>query len=349
MNKGWSRALTIAGVVLAGIVLVLIIAWVAMRRGDIPYTKLEAKYGTPASRYVDLPGGLHVHYEDQGNPKGPTVVLVHGFFVNLDTWTPWVKRLGNDYHIVTLDLPGHGLTRAPSGYHPSVDGYVKTLDDFATAEHLGKFVLGGSSMGGNIAWRYALAHPERLNGLILVDAGGWPDAKPHIEALKIMGSPFGRFLARNLDQTKRVHDAMMQAYGDDKFVTEELVTKYTELARAPGHREAIVELAVAMGNGTEGYATADKLSAIRTPTLVLQGEKDRLVPAASASKFAAAIPGSRLIVYPGLGHVVQEEDPDRTASDVRAFLKSLQPAARKPPTSTKAANSGRNPNTTIFY
>ena len=347
------KTLKIAGVVLAGIVLVLIIAWVAMRRGDIPYSKLEAKYGSASSQYVDLPGGLHVHFRDQGNPKGPVVVLVHGFFVNLDTWTPWVTRLGDNDRIITLDLPGHGLTRAPKGFHPTLAGYVQTLDAFVGAEHFGKFTLGGSSMGGDVAWRYALAHPGKLNGLILVDAAGWPDTRPEaqhgLKTIQALRSPFGRFLARNLDATKRVHDAFMEAYGDPKFVTEELVTKYTELGRAPGHRDAIIDLSLGLGRGGEGYATPDKLAAIRVPTLILQGEKDRLVPASSASQFAAAIKGSRLIVYPGLGHIVQEEDPDRTASDVRAFLKALQPAPKKAPTSTKAANMNRNPNTTIFY
>ncbi|HWE46482.1 MAG TPA: alpha/beta hydrolase [Caulobacteraceae bacterium] len=347
--KTW---LTFGGAVLAGIVLVLIIAWIAMRRGDIPYAKLEAKYGGASSHYVDLLGGLHVHYRDQGNPKGPTVVLVHGFFVNVDTWKPWTKRLGNDYRIITLDLPGHGLTRAPDDYHPTLAGYVKTLDDFATAEHLGKFTLGGSSMGGDIAWRYASAHPEHLNGLILVDAAGWPDPRPQADraqATKALQSPIGRFLATHLDATKHVHDALLLAYADPKFVSEEKVMKYTELNRAPGHRAAIVDLA--LDAGKEGYATPEKLAAIHVPTLILEGEKDQLVPPVSASRFAAAIPGSRLIVYPGLGHVIQEEDPDRTSSDVRAFLKSLQPAAKKvvAATSTKAANAGRNPNTTIFY
>ena len=352
MGQGWQKWAKIAGAVLAGIVLLLIIVWVAMQRADIPYAKLEAKYGTAASRYVDLPGGIHMHYQDQGNPKGPTLVLVHGFFVNLDTWQPWVKRLGNDYRIITLDLPGHGLTRAPKGYHPSRSGYVQTLDDFVSAEHLGKFTLGGSSMGGDIAWRYAVAHGDKLNGLILVDAAGWPDPRPQgdqVKATKALSSPLGRFLATHLDATKKVREAMLLAYANPKFVTEEQVAKFTELNRAPGHRAAIVDLAT--DGGKDGFATPDALAAITVPTLILEGDKDQLVPPVNASKFASAIKGSRLILYPGLGHVVQEEDPDKTAADVRAFLKSLQPAPKKPaaPTATKASNAGRNPNTTIFY
>ena len=96
-------------------------AWVLLQRPAIPFATLEARYANPASRYMDLPGGLHVHYRDQGNPKGPPIVMVHGFSASLHTWEPWVARLGKDYRIVTLDLPAHGLTRAPATYVTSMD------------------------------------------------------------------------------------------------------------------------------------------------------------------------------------------------------------------------------------
>jgi pimeloyl-ACP methyl ester carboxylesterase len=347
MGKYWK----IAGAVLAVLVLVLVIAFVALRRGDIPYAKLEAKYGSAQSHYVDLPGGFHVHYRDQGNPKGPALVLVHGFFVSLDTWEPWVKRLGGDYRVVTLDLPGHGLTRAPAGYHPTLAGYVKLLDDFANAEHLDHFVLGGSSMGGDVSWRYAIAHPEKLNGLILVDSAGWPDNRPEaqqgIKQLQFLKSPFGRFLGMNFDQTARIRAGFADTYADQKLVGEELVRKYAELGRAPGHRAAIIDLAT--GFGSEGFATPDKLAAIKTPTLILEGAKDKLIPPSAAAQFASGIHGSRLILYPNVGHMPQEEASDASAADVRTFLKSIEPAKKAPNKSIKSAAQEKNPNTTIFY
>ena len=75
-----------------------------------------------------MPGGLHVHYRDQGRPDGPALMMVHGFSASLDAWEPWVARLKGDYHIVTLDLPGHGLTRALTGYAASIDGYTDIVD-----------------------------------------------------------------------------------------------------------------------------------------------------------------------------------------------------------------------------
>src|SRR5665213_2048500 len=76
-------------------------------KGDLPYRVLEAKYATPASRFADLPGGLHVHYRDQGDPQAAhTLVLVHGFAASLQAWEPWVARLTPQYRVISLDLPG---------------------------------------------------------------------------------------------------------------------------------------------------------------------------------------------------------------------------------------------------
>src|SRR5688572_11006361 len=86
---------------------------------DIPYETLEARYASRASRYADLPGGLRVHYRDEGPRDAPAIILIHGFSASLHAWEPWRDRLADRYRIVTLDLPGHGLTRAPGDYAPS--------------------------------------------------------------------------------------------------------------------------------------------------------------------------------------------------------------------------------------
>ena len=141
--------------------------------GDIPYEELEARYGGPASRYVDLEDGLRVHYRDEGNPEAEvTLVMAHGFAASLHAWEPWVERLKDDYRLVSLDLPGHGLTRAPEGYQSSPEGQVAVVDALAAELGLPPFVLAGNSMGGGVAWRYALAHPQKVRALVLVNAAG---------------------------------------------------------------------------------------------------------------------------------------------------------------------------------
>lgn len=290
---------------------------------DIPYAKLEAKYASPASQFMDLPGDLRVHYRDQGPRDAPVVVLVHGFAASLHAWEPWVARLP-DYRVVTLDLPGHGLTRAPDDFAPSTDRSVAVVDQVAARLGLPPFVLGGNSMGGGVAWNYALKHPDRLRGLVLVDAAGWPMPGERREGsplvFKLLANPVGRTMLRNVDPALMAEKGLKQAYLDESLVTPELVTRYVELARAPGHRAILTG---GRGGRAASTVTPDTFRAIKVPTLVMTGEQDSIIPAAHSRGLAGAIPGAVLVTYPDGGHVPMEQLPDRSAADLRKFLATL--------------------------
>jgi pimeloyl-ACP methyl ester carboxylesterase len=302
-------------------------AWLsACTARDIPYAKLEAKYASPASRYMDLPDGLRIHYRDQGPRDAPVVVLVHGFSASLHAWEPWVARLP-DYRVISLDLPGHGLTRAPADYVPSTGRSVAVVDQLTARLGVQRFVLGGNSMGGGVSWNYALSHPQKLAGLVLVDAGGWPSTeKPKGQPMvfKLLANPVGRWALRNADPKLMAEKGLKQAYGDEALVTPAVVTRYVELARAPGHRAILTG---GRGGPPGPKVTPETFKAITAPTLVMVGEKDQVIPAENSRKLAGAIPGAKLVVYPEGGHVPMEQLPDKSAADLRAFLASL-PAAR---------------------
>jgi pimeloyl-ACP methyl ester carboxylesterase len=294
---------------------------------DIPYAKLEAKYASPASRYMDLPGGLRVHYRDQGPRDAPVIVLVHGFSASLHAWEPWVARLP-DYRVISLDLPGHGLTRAPADDVPSTDRSVAVVDQVTSRLGVQHFVIGGNSMGGGVSWNYALKHPDKLDGLVLVDAGGWPSSerpKGQPMVFKLLANPVGRWVLRHADPRLMAEKGLKQAYEDETLVTPAVVTRYVELARAPGHRAILTG---GRGGPPGAKVTPETFKSITVPTLVMVGEKDQVIPADNSRKLAGAIPGARLVVYPEGGHVPMEQLPDKSAADLRAFLAGLKkPAA----------------------
>ena len=103
-------------------ILGVVAAWLKLRGPDIPYATLEAKYTNSASHFVDLPGGFYVHYQEEGDPGLPLLVLLHGFGDSFTSWEGWVRELKPKFHVISVDFPGHGLTRAPQGYLISSDG-----------------------------------------------------------------------------------------------------------------------------------------------------------------------------------------------------------------------------------
>lgn len=299
---------------------------------DIPYATLQARYELPGGQYYEPSPGLRIHYLDEGLRSGPTLVLVHGFAASVHAWRPWVERLKNRYHLISLDLPGHGLTEAPKGYRASLDGDGDLVADLATLLGADRFVLIGNSMGGAVAWDYALRHPERLDGLVLVDSAGWPGKSgasgPPPIVFALISNPLGRAIAKLLNPRDLAKGGLQSAYLDPALVTDELIGRYADLALAPGHRDILLTMKSQPGQ----RVTAQSFSAIATPTLVMAGEQDKIIPVAQSRAIAAAIPGARLVIYAAGGHVPMEQLPDASAADLVAFLETLPVAlATTPP------------------
>lgn len=294
-------------------------AWFEFRSPDIPYEMLEAKFADDDSRFVDLPGGLHVHYQDEGHASLPPLVLLHGFGDSYTTWDGWVRELGGHFRIIRLDFAGHGLTRAPCDYVLRGDALAEFVDAFAARLDLPQFAMAGSGMGGSVAWQLALRHPARINALILVDAAGFPNEQPPATLpfdYRIARFWLGRVLLRNIDNRPLIDDLLKADVYDKSVITPALVDRWAELQRAPGHREILMTA----DPTTLNSASAPVLQYLQAPTLVITGDSDVVVEPASARKLAAAIPGAKLIVYPHVGHLPQIEIPQRSAADVAAFL-----------------------------
>jgi pimeloyl-ACP methyl ester carboxylesterase len=313
----------VLGIIVGILVVLLAAAWLKLRGPDIPYETLEAKYTDSASRFVDLPGGFHVHYQDEGAAALPLLVLLHGFGDSYTGWDGWVHALSGKFHVISLDFPGHGLTRAPEGYQLTGEGLADLLDAFADQLKLPKFAVAGNSMGGGVAWQFAVRHPQRINALVLVDAAGFPNEKPPGEtplAFKILRYAIGRAFLRNIDNRPLIDQGLKTDVYDKSVITPAFVDRWAEFQRAPGHRAILMSL----NPGAFATASAAALHDINVPTLILHGESDPLIELASARKFAAAIPGSKLVTYPQVGHLPQIEIPDRSTGDVADFLQTMR-------------------------
>ncbi|MGR4891338.1 alpha/beta fold hydrolase [Sphingopyxis sp. LARHCG72] len=305
-----------------GILLALVAGFLLLLTPDTDRDEMIAKYGGPNAAFVAGPAGQRIHYRDQGSRDGPAIILLHGSNASLQTWEPLVQRLGGTYRIVTLDLPGHGLTGATPDRDYGADGMMDAVDVVAAKLGLDHFILGGNSMGGWVAWRYALAQPARVDALLLIDAAGMPlrkgEKRPESNVgFRVLEYPFGRWLATRVTPRMLVEQSLRGSLEKQAIVDDAMIDRYWELLRFPGNREATV-LRARMDREP---AMAAHVGAIKAPTLILFGDRDRLINPSAAQTFHERIAGSEVVLLADIGHLPMEEAPDATATAIADFLK----------------------------
>jgi pimeloyl-ACP methyl ester carboxylesterase len=326
VKKTFLKVARIAGVVVVGL---LAIAALVLIRPDISFDHLQQKYGAQADNYMQMPDGVLVHFRDEGPRGGPTLVLVHGFTASLIDWDTWAEVLTKRYRVIRLDLPGHGLTLSPAGYQVSLDHHADLIDALTTRLNAPRFVLVGNSMGGGVAWNFAIRHAGRLDGLVLEDAVGWPQPKGAPGNPSLPSNPMARAVLRNIDMKPLFGPALKSVLLDPTLVTPAMIDRYANFARAPGHRDILL-----LGPGAPSQTTVADLGQIKAPTLIMHGEQDKLVPFADGQAFAHAIQGAVLVAYPDVGHAPMQQIPGRSANDLDRWLRTkvwLAPAGAADP------------------
>ena len=317
MTRLWVRGLLL---VLAGAVFFGLIGLVMSWAPDQPVDELKVRWARPPSRFIEI-NGMQVHLRDEGPHDDPApIVLLHGTSASLHTWDGWAVALRDKRRVIRFDLPGFGLTGPNRQNDYSTETYVTFVR--AVLDKLGvqRFVVAGNSLGGQIAWSVAAAMPDRVAGLVLVDASGYPfelltTPQSIPIGFRIAAIPGLRLLSEYTLPRGLVESSVRSVYGDPSKVTPELVDLYSAMARREGNRKAL-------GRRIDQGYTGDValLKGIKAPTLILWGGKDRLAPMEFARWFARDIPGAKLVVFDDLGHVPQEEDPARTVAEVKRFL-----------------------------
>ena len=307
---------------LIGLLLILSAAALALSRApDWPVQALVARWAPAPSDFVEVKGQL-VHLRDEGPRDDPLpIVLVHGTAASLHTWEGWVRALKGQRRVITFDLPGFGLTGPFAGqYTPDDyrgDTYAGFVLDLLDALKIDRVVLGGNSLGGEVAWRTAYAAPQRVAALVLVDAAG-PAFTPVEVPLGFQLSrvPLLNRLSEWTLPRPLVQQSVVSVYGDPSKVTPALVDRYFELTLREGNRRALRLRMQGLVNGEH----AERIATLKQPTLILWGGRDRLIPPATGQLFKQQIAGSQLVVFEELGHVPQEEDPVRSVAPVKVFL-----------------------------
>lgn len=288
---------------------------------DADPAALRARYVTPADRFVTAEPGLTVRVRDEGPRDAPAVLLIHGSSSSLEDWDGWARALVPTHRVVRYDQPGHGLTGPDPRDRYTMADMARVAGKVADAAGLERFVIGGNSMGGAVAWTYAAAHPDRLAGLILVDAAGAPDnaATSVPIGFRLAASPLASPIVRWVTPAPLIRSSVENTFGEPSQVTPALVERFRDMLLMPGNRRA-TRVRAALERAP---ATVQQMASITVPTLIVWGARDRLIPPKGAQWFDQALTNSRLAVLPTAGHLPMVERPVESVRPVLAFLASL--------------------------
>ncbi|MBA8825182.1 pimeloyl-ACP methyl ester carboxylesterase [Saccharopolyspora lacisalsi] len=274
--------------------------------------------------HVEFPAGK-IRYHRAGS-GGPAVVLLHGGGVDngLLSWRHAVPTLAVDHRVYIPDLPGQGGStgwRGRANQRTLEEVLRWLLDTWGVHEA----VLVGLSLGGSVATGFALRHPHRVRGLVLVDAGGLQHRMHHHLAHYL------------LTRTRFVDSAVAKTLGLHRSLTRSFLTRgvLADTDQVPGMEEVLGEVHAEIRNRKSVFTDWQRdaigrramkvnhlpqLERLRCPTMLVHGERDTVVPVSVAREAAGAIPGSKLRVISGAGHWPNRERPNEFNALLREFV-----------------------------
>jgi pyruvate dehydrogenase E2 component (dihydrolipoamide acetyltransferase) len=261
----------------------------------VPAEDAEAE-ATPVYQFVETAAGT-LRYARRG--EGPqTVVLVHGFGGDLDTWLFNIDALAAKATVFALDLPGHGQSTKRLN-DPSLAGLAQALAGFMDALGLARAHLVGHSMGGAIALKLARAEPGRIASLALIGSAG---LGPEIDTAYIDG-----FTAAT--SRRELKPLLEKLFADPGLVNRKLVDDVLRYKRLDGVAEVLAALSQDLfPGGRQREIFGPEIAALTVPVLAITGAEDRIIPAAHSSALG---PPARVEIIAGAGHMVQMEKANR--------------------------------------
>ncbi|WEH13127.1 alpha/beta hydrolase [Streptomyces sp. VNUA24] len=263
----------------------------------------------PDSRFAAV-DGLRIHYKRAGH--GPALVLLHGSGSSLQHFDRAAALLSEAFDVIRPDLPAFGLTGPRKDRDYRIPTYAATVAAFAAALEVEHYAVVGNSLGGNIAWNLALDHPERLSGLVLVNATGYPE-KEMPAGMRLTRNPLLRPVLRRVMPRGAIERNLRANVGPRSAIVDDaMVNRAHQLMNRPGNRSAFVDLC-----NTDQPDRSAQIPHITVPTLALRSA------AIDGQHFARDIPGAQEQVHPHGGHLLPEEEPQWVADAITKFLAPL--------------------------
>lgn len=264
---------------------------------------------------VDIPG-FHVVYLEGG--RGEPLILLHGIGADKDNWTRTSRWLTTHYHVIAPDLPGFGESSKPDSATYDIDAQVRNVNALADALHLGKFSIGGNSMGGWIAGGYVAAHPERVITAWLLDPGGVAGAKQS-EMMDIVNK--GGHVPIFARDSAEMRELLNFVFVHPPYLPGVILD---EIAHEQSSNYALnMKIFGELRDDWKTHALDTILAGSKTATLITWGDHDRVLDVSGAEALHKVMPNSTVALMPNIGHVPAVEDPEGSAVDYLKFRASV--------------------------
>lgn len=272
--------------------------------------------------------GTSVRYRTAGS--GPPLLLLHGIANSSQTWEPVAGALAEHFTLIAPDLLGHGESATPRGDY-SLGAHASAARDLLSSLDLTRVTVVGHSLGGGVAMQFAYQFPERCSRLVLVSSGGLGrDVHLLLRAASLPGADWVLpvLTSRGLRGIGRGVDAVLRRTPLAPSGDIEILTRgFGSLATAGSRQAFLHTVRSVIEPGGQRVSASDRLHlAAKMPTLIIWGERDSIIPVAHGRAAHEAMPGSRLEVFPGAGHMPHHDDPERFAALLTDFCATTEPA-----------------------
>ncbi len=254
--------------------------------------------------------------ESRRDKNMQTVVLIHGFAANKENWVRYARHLTDDYHVLAVDLPGHGESVKQFDLDYGIDDQVGYLHEILAAKDIERFHLSGNSMGGAISSLYAASYPDEVLSLTLINPAGIYDHKSEL-IKRLEAGEKNPLIVETPDDFERLMEFAMEK---QPFIPWPIKSIFAE--KAVANRAINEKIFTCIRDTDPDYDFKTECTKIRSPTLIIWGKKDRVIDVGNARVFAELIPGSQMRVFDDIGHAPMIEIPGTTADVFKAFISS---------------------------
>jgi pimeloyl-ACP methyl ester carboxylesterase len=273
---------------------------------------MERKRSGLERKEINLPGNLQYVYLEGG--KGEPLMLLHGFGANKDNFTRVARLLTPHYRVIIPDHIGFGESSHPRDADYSAGAQATRIKTLAKALGITKLHLGGSSMGGYIAMMYAALYPDDVKSLWLLDPGGIWSAPPSELREIIEKTGENPLMAQNENEFAKIFAFVMT---EPPFIPRPILNVMAQERILNYDLEKRIFKEISTGSA-EHYVTG-----LKTPTLIVFGEKDRVIHPDTANILHKLMPNSEVMIMKGLGHLPMIENPRQSAQDYLGFRNKL--------------------------